>query len=152
MNPTEAIHLASTLKRRALFGSAKLEARVVLGDSEKVAGTDPDTGRARWVYRVSARIVFSGGKTGEHSLDAWTSDAARVLAHWSGYVEANHWDRPAVGALVRFSSANARAAGGMRAGRVTKVGPKRAVVAFTYKHGGKSTVTLPFSALRFDPK
>lgn len=34
------------------------------------------------------RIVFTGGWYGEHSLSIDNSDADRVLAHWSGYVEA----------------------------------------------------------------
>lgn len=50
----------------------------------------------RKVWRLRAelrdgRIVFTGGKTGEHSIDARAaiSSADRVLAHWRGYVENN---------------------------------------------------------------
>ena len=34
------------------------------------------------------RIVFTGGRYGSHSLDAKLSSADRVIAHWSGYVQA----------------------------------------------------------------
>jgi len=38
--------------------------------------------------RVSDRIVFSGGNTGEHSIIA-SSSIERVKAHFSGYCEAS---------------------------------------------------------------
>lgn len=34
------------------------------------------------------RIVFKGGRYGEHSLDAKLSSADRVVSHWRGYVQA----------------------------------------------------------------
>lgn len=40
---------------------------------------------------VDARFVLSGGFQGDHSLDAHTAitSAARLVAHWRGYVENN---------------------------------------------------------------
>lgn len=35
------------------------------------------------------RIMFMGGKHGEHSLDLLVTDAARAWAHWHGYCAAN---------------------------------------------------------------
>lgn len=35
------------------------------------------------------RIVFLGGRYGEHSLAVACSSADRVIAHWRGYCEAN---------------------------------------------------------------
>lgn len=42
-------------------------------------------------YLDGARFVFCGGLHGEHSLDARASitSAARLVAHWRGYVENN---------------------------------------------------------------
>lgn len=34
------------------------------------------------------RVVFKGGRFGEHSLDAKLSSAERVIAHWRGYIQA----------------------------------------------------------------
>jgi len=36
----------------------------------------------------SDRVVFKGGRFGEHSLDAKLSSADRVIAHWRGYIQA----------------------------------------------------------------
>lgn len=92
------------------------------------------------------RVVFTGGRSGGHSLWLDASSAERVQAHWEGYVEANT-DVPRVGDLVRFPSASAP--GGMRKGRVVKVGPKRAVVAYRFKHGGQAAPrAVPFADLR----
>jgi hypothetical protein len=43
--------------------------------------------------RVSAvvehgRVVFTGGKRGDHSIDVGVSTQARVLSHFEGYCEA----------------------------------------------------------------
>lgn len=114
--------------------------------NQKVAVVGED-GRARWQYVVGGRVVFKGGKSGEHSIDISVSSPERVLAHWEGYCEANGMLKPEVGQLVSFPSGSARA--GIRFGRVIKVGTKRALVAFTYKHGGKSTKSVSFNDLGF---
>ena len=44
---------------------------------------------ACWVTVDGGRIVFTGGRFGEHSLDVRVSSRERVLAHWAGYCEAN---------------------------------------------------------------
>ncbi len=52
---------------------------------------DADAWQRLWGPRsanvVGDRIVFSGGRGGEHSLDLGCSSAERVLAHWTGYCE-----------------------------------------------------------------
>jgi hypothetical protein len=113
---------------------------------QKVAVVGED-GRARWQYVVGGRIVFKGGKNGEHSLDVLASTPERILAHWLGYCENNGLLKPVVGQLVSFPSGSSPS--GYRYGKVLKVGSKRAVIAFTYKHGGKSTKTVPFNEIKF---
>jgi len=46
---------------------------------------------------VAGRFVFSGGRQGEHSLDASAAitPSRRLLAHWRGYVENNSCPRDA---------------------------------------------------------
>lgn len=39
--------------------------------------------------RGDSRIFFSGGRWGEHSIDATSATFERIDAHWSGYVEAS---------------------------------------------------------------
>jgi hypothetical protein len=111
---------------------------------QKVAVVD-ENGRARWQYVVGGRIVFKGGAKGEHSLDLLASSPERILAHWEGYCEANGMLKPVVGQVVSFPSGSHPS--GVRMGRVLKVGSKRALVAFTYKHGGKGTKSVPFNEL-----
>ena len=108
---------------------------------------------------VGARIRFVSPLTGTHSLNIYVSSEVRVRAHWLGFV-AEQSDRrltapkvnvrPAlvlsVGCLVFFPSGSARS--GQREGVVTRIGPKRAVVAYTFKHGGKSTKAVPIGDLR----
>ncbi len=96
------------------------------------------------------RIHFTGGSQGEHSLAIDVSSAERIQAHWEGYCE-NNTQVPVVGQVVSFPSGSSPT--GSRRGRVTKVGPKRATVEYSYKHGGKAAPkSVPIVDLRFDPK
>lgn len=108
----------------------------------------PEPARVGWSR--SDRIVFTGGAQGTHSLDVGASSPARILAHWEGYRENNGLAaRPTPGSCVRFPSASAWQAGGYRVGTVLAVGPKRARIAYTFKHGGKAEATVPIRDLRF---
>ncbi len=173
MNITEAEKVCTSLRRFTnLTRKATLRADVVcpmmdeypVGDSRRVVYADGTTrqvpkatkrvvvyenGKPVWRLGVDARIVFRGGKNGDHSIDVSVSDVERVLAHWDGYCEANGLAKPRVGQVVKFFSGSASKLGGYRTGRVVKVGPKRAVIAFKFKHGGESTVTLPFHEIVF---
>lgn len=102
----------------------------------------------RLTARIEAdRIVFEGGAQGAHSL-AWdVSSEARVRAHWRGYCENNGILTAVVGDRVTFYSSSAGPRGGMRVGRVAKVGPVRAEVHFRYKYGRESKRSLPLEAL-----
>ena len=151
MNLQAAKTLCTTLVRQTRTRRLTLTAKVELGAPERFACLD-QMGKATRGYRSSARIVFSGAATGSHSVDVYASDPERVLAHWSGYIEASRMAAPAVGQLVEFPSASAWRAGGFRYGRVVKVGTKRAIVSYKFKHGGEATASVPFSALRFDPR
>lgn len=46
-------------------------------------------GRSSTYFARAGAIVFSGGAHGDHQIDLLASDAARILAHWNGYLEAN---------------------------------------------------------------
>ena len=95
------------------------------------------------------RVIFSGGKFGEASIDASVSSRARIVAHFDGYCAANgiRW-MPREGDRVTFRSASASAQmGGCRDGRVLKVFETRATIAFTYNHGGKAETTRSFTDL-----
>lgn len=81
------------------------------------------------------RVVFTGGAQGEHSLDIGASSVERMLAHWAGYIENNGW-RVDVGDVVMFPSASSPS--GYRKGVVEAVGPKRVVVSYSFKHGGRA--------------
>lgn len=97
------------------------------------------------------RMVLYGGAYGPHSIDIRTSDAKRAEAHWRGYAEASDLLAPKIGELVQFPSGSSRT--GTRYGRVLKVGPKRALVEYRYKHGGKAAPKwVPFQDLVFAPR
>lgn len=134
------------LARTDPFKGLKLHVKVVRGPVERRAQVVD--GKAVWVHVQSKRIVFTGGKFGEHSIDASCSDEARILAHWEGYVEANGLKLvPGVGELVQFPSGSSPT--GFRYGRVLKVGPRRAVISFRYYYGRRSTTTVKLSELLF---
>lgn len=131
---------------RTGFAGLKLSAKVVKGPFERRA--QRVDGKAVWVSVRSERIVFTGGKFGEASIDASCSDEARILAHWDGYCQANELQTtPSVGQTVMFPSKSA--INGMRMGRVVSVGPRRAVIAFRYNYGRKSKASVPFTSLVF---
>ena len=151
MDITVARELVQNLRRNGY--RAHLKAEVVpsttdfaLSADQRVAVVGAD-GRARWAFVPGGRVVFSGGLKGDHSIDLLASSPERVLAHWEGYCEANGLLKPKVGQRVEFPSGSSRS--GYRFGRVLKVGSKRAVVSFTYKHGGESTKSVAFEDLRF---
>lgn len=129
MDIIEARQVCSDLRRHSLNG-VTLRAIVVEGDRERRA-VIRDDGKVAWDFVLSARVVFEGGAKGPHSLDVGVSSPERVLAHWSGYCEANGLEKPMVGERVRFPSGSSPT--GMRTGKVASVGPKRAVVEFYYK-------------------
>jgi len=134
----DAVALARTLYR--------------MGDPARVVsdGSRPATPAIRTTV-ADGRVVFSGGAKGEHGLWLDVSSAERVVAHFEGYCEANGLLAPRVGQRVTFPSASAWQVGGRRRGVVVSVGPKRALVAFTYKHGGKATKHVPIADLVFAP-
>jgi hypothetical protein len=144
MDLVEARKLSFTL-RRLCVSREDLRADVVEGADRLVAKVGPD-GRPSWKMERDARIVFRGG-AGEHSLDVFVSSSERILAHWEGYCEANGLLRPNVGERVMFPSGSSP--DGLRYGQVVKVGTKRAVVTFKYKHGGTSTKAVPFNEIRY---
>jgi len=124
----------------------KLSAKVVEGKLERRAQLV--NGKPTWVLERSSRIVFTGGRFGDASIDASCSDDARILAHWEGYVVANGLKVvPKVGDFVMFPSGSDPT--GFRTGKVTKVGPRRATVAFRYRYGRESEKSVPFSQLWF---
>lgn len=126
-------------------------------EAHKFVKTLYRTGRIKITTRIEkekndARVVFSGGLTGDHSIWLSVSSQERILAHFEGYCEANGMDAPKVGQLVRFPSPSNWQAGGTRLGRVVKVGPKRAVVAYKFKHGGQGAPrAIPIADLVFEP-
>lgn len=147
MDLNAAFKMSYDFRRNSLHG-LRLTAKVVTKQERRaVVGED---GKARWGLVETGRIVFSGGSRGEHSLELSVSDEARVLAHWNGYCEASGLLKPTVGQRVKFASASASPKmGGVRYGKVVKVGSKRAVIEFTYKHGGHGTATVPFNEMWF---
>lgn len=81
------------------------------------------------------RIVFSGGRDGQHSISI-DSELDRVLIHWDGYCDNNGFLLKE-GVTVRFVASNV-----MRRAKVL-VTPKRGsktvrVGSFFFKHGGES--------------
>lgn len=62
-----------------------------VGGSGLLQYTNVVTGLALHVELRADRFVFRGGKHGEHSIaaDETITNAARLLAHWTGYVTNN---------------------------------------------------------------
>jgi hypothetical protein len=147
MDVQDAVKLAYTLRRQSRRGGLKIRADVA--PKKEVVVVEGPNGRARRVQIDTGVIVFSGGKRGPHVLELSHSDEARVLAHWEGYLDANGMLAPTVDQIVDFESTSAP--GGLRTGRVTKVGTKRATIAFVYKYGGKASKTVRFETMRWDP-
>lgn len=152
---SEAREVCHTFRRKAIGGSGRtpsqhrgLGAEVRVTGTERFATTDAN-GRTTWGTRPAVSIVFTGGRFGEASLDLYATSLERLAAHWAGYCSANDWLAPAVGDLVVFPSASSPT--GTRVGRVAKVGPRRAVIAYTFKHGGATTTTLGFDRLAWNP-
>ena len=114
-----------------------------LEDAEKLANTLRVTVQGRTIWRSyidlrdmrSPRIVFTGGRKGEHSLDVGVSSRERIIAHFLGYIESNGFVTPQAGDGVLFPSASMR--GGMRNGKVERVTSTRALVTYRYGHGGR---------------
>lgn len=150
MDINSAQKLSYQLRRTSRTG-LKIRADIVT-KRERIAVVD-ENGRAHWSLVETGRIVFSGGKFGPHSIELSCSDEARVMSHWEGYIASSGMLKPEAGQAVMFESASAsRKMGGLRYGRVLKVGTKRAVVEFTYKHGGRGTATVRFESMRWMPK
>lgn len=84
------------------------------------------------------RVVFKGGKHGEHSIFASVSDRKRILAHWEGYQRAGGDLQPyKIGDTVSFHGPYSRAIKGaiQRIGKIVKFTGTRALVAFKYRSG-----------------
>lgn len=98
----------------------------------------------KWAYRHKAQIVFTGGSQGEHSIDLYASDEARIQAHFEGYCQNNGVFAPRQGQRIAFPSGSAACL--YRVGRVERVGAKRALVAYTFNSGRKAAPKwVPFS-------
>lgn len=97
--------------------------------------------RQLFAHVVGDRMVFSGGKQGEHSIALDVSSRDRIKAHWAGYCENNGHRYATEGQSVEFPSASSKT--GMRFGRVIKVGPDRITVAYRYNYGADAQKTLP---------
>jgi hypothetical protein len=145
MTVQAARELCYELVRTLLTDRGRQTIKARVETTEEVAAVFEN---GRYVQRrvESGRIIFEGGLTGSHALELSVSSEARVRTHFEGYCENNGCFKPSVGQKVDFPSGSARS--GWRTGRVVKVGTKRAVVAFTYKHGGESTATVSFDKLR----
>lgn len=144
MERDEAVKLCAALVRRNRQGRIVLRAVVELHALEQERYATADAG---WAWRPKARVVFSGGRYGEHAIDLYASDAARVLAHWAGYCQASGMLKPSAGDTVGFSSGSSP--DGRRFGRVVRTGPKRALVAFKYKSGRASERWVSFDKMLF---
>jgi hypothetical protein len=107
-------------------------------------------GKLQWVVEPEERLVYTGCPSGEHSIDLGVSSEARAQAHWEGYLEANKIrTAPAVGERINFPSGSAT--GGIRSGRVVKVGPKRVTVKYRFENGRVTTKSIPLHLCRFHP-
>lgn len=143
-NLDEAKKLASTLYRTGdRNGHLKIRTRIEFEKDWR--GEDK-------IDVKSAKIVFSGGAKGGHEIWLSVSSLERIVAHFEGYCEANGMLTPEVGQIVAFPSASNWRSGGYRTGKVLSVGPKRAVVAYKFKHGGETTKTVPIADLKFSPR
>jgi hypothetical protein len=117
---------------------------VKLEVAEKLANVLRVTARGRSIWRSyidrsdvrSPRIVFTGGKTGEHSLDVGGSSRVRIVAHWLGYIETNGFVRPVEGDYVLFPSSSMP--GGRRNGKVSRIAGTRGLITYRYAHGGQA--------------
>lgn len=76
------------------------------------------------------RIVFKGGKKGEHSIWASVSDRERILAHWDGYQEGNGHRPFKVGDTVMYHGSPID-----RVGKLINFTGTRGLVQFKYKSG-----------------
>lgn len=54
--------------------------------ADALIATLPKPGRLR-LYREGDWIMMTGGESGSHSIAVRPSSAARLIAHWRGYVE-----------------------------------------------------------------
>jgi len=93
------------------------------------------------------RIVFSGGKQGEHSLAVTVSSKARVLAHWEGYIENNGLRlAPKKGERVYFVTGSQNYP---RIGLVVSATRQWVSVAFKYNYGRKTVRKMRLSEVTF---
>jgi hypothetical protein len=90
------------------------------------------------------RVVFRGGAHGSHTLFLSVSSNERIEAHWNGYLP-ERLKAPKVCQQVKFPSGSDPA--GWRYGKVLSVGPRRAIVEYSFKHGGRAQKTVPFHEL-----
>ena len=63
--------------------------RAALHERHETSVRSSHDGRAFRTTVDGGRIVFTGGRYGDHSLDTRTSSRERVLAHWAGYCKNN---------------------------------------------------------------
>lgn len=146
MTLDEAEQLARSFRRYAPGGVLTYSARVRTGPTERFARVDPSTGRPRPALRPSAKLVFSGPRGAEHTIDVYASSPARAIAHWEGFVPEGDL-RPRVGQRVQML----KGAGGYQGsttGEVVRVGRTRALVRFGYRTTNRITERwVPFTGL-----
>lgn len=86
-----------------------------------------------WAFdNADVELVFTGGKTGEHSIWLSVSPPDRIMFHWNGYV-ANNGLTIEVGQRVKFPSRSSPSLD--RIGRVAAVTPTRALIEYKFKDG-----------------
>lgn len=143
MDTNTAHRLASTLKTNIILPEGGLTIKAVVEENRdrEIVVRENAEGRAERALVKTGRIVFTGGAKGDHSLELSVSDEERIMAHWFGYLEANGF-KLEVGTKVTFPSASNWKQGGVRTGRVTKVGPKRVEIAYKFAHGGETTKSV----------
>lgn len=125
---------------------------IVVPREEWLATLDAE-GRCRRAYVPTGKVVFQGGLFGEHSIELFASDEARILAHWEGYCEASGMLRPAVGQTASFPCGSASSMGGWRTGRVIKVGPRRVQILFRYKISRREAIrTVPLTLAKWEAR
>lgn len=80
----------------------------------------------------SHSVFFKGGRHGDHSISAESSDRERILAHWDGYQSSNGHRPFKVGDRVMFHGSPID-----RVGLLAQFTGTRGLVCFRYKHGGE---------------
>jgi len=132
--------------RRSL-STCVIKTTVYSGEYKKDYSDLATFGATRWVpAKYEDCYIEYTGPSGAHRIWLSVTSEARMWAHFEGFCVANNALRPQVGQAVQFT------ANILRAGKVLKVGPRRAQATYRQKNGEVKVRWVPLCEMYWVPR